>query len=112
MATQHRLINGQADWKGKTKAAAAAERNKHLDRLFANTDWEPIVIPFPQGIMIVRPTAKVENSLFSDPFRFNIIQFVLSQGLAQQPLRKQRHKLLELLVYVAGRTSLKVSRHI
>ncbi|MBD2078214.1 hypothetical protein H6F86_30860 [Phormidium sp. FACHB-592] len=48
----HRLVNGQIDWKGKTKAAAEATRNKHLDRLFADSNWEPIVIPFPQGIMI------------------------------------------------------------
>ena len=48
----HRLINGQAAWEGKTKAAAETERNQHLNRLFADLNWEPIVIPFPQGVMI------------------------------------------------------------
>ncbi len=52
MGPPHSLVNGQIAWKGKTKAAAEAMRDKHLDRLFANSDWEPIVIPFPQGIMI------------------------------------------------------------
>ena len=52
MATPHRLVNGQAAWEGKTKTAAEAERDEHLNRLFSNTYWEPIVIPFPQGVMI------------------------------------------------------------
>jgi hypothetical protein len=52
MGTPHSLVNGQIAWKGKTKAAAEAMRDQHLDRLFADSDWEPIVIPFPQGIMV------------------------------------------------------------
>ena len=52
----------------------------------------------------VLATANVERCVFEDPFRFNAIQFLLSQGLTQQPIRKQCHKLLGLLVRVAGKT--------
>jgi hypothetical protein len=50
--TPHKIVNGQTEWTGKTKTAAEAERDKHLNRLFADLNWEPIVIPFPQGVMI------------------------------------------------------------
>ena len=52
----------------------------------------------------VLTTDSVESCVFSDPFRFNVIQFLLSQGMTQQPIRKQCYKLLALLARVAGRT--------
>lgn len=52
MAEPHKLVNGQAAWTGKTKTAAEAARDNRLNRLFADQNWEPIVIPFPQGVMI------------------------------------------------------------
>ncbi len=45
------MICGMVRWEGKTRKAAEAERDKHLARLFADLDWEPMVIPFPGGVM-------------------------------------------------------------
>ena len=50
--TPHKITNGQAAWTGKTKTAAEAARDKDLDRLFDDLNWEPIVVPFPRGVMI------------------------------------------------------------
>lgn len=50
--TPHKITNGEAEWTGKTKTAAEAARDQHLNRLFADLNWEPILIPFPRGIMI------------------------------------------------------------
>jgi len=56
---------------------------------------------YQQGILI---NARVESCSLGEPFKFNAIQFLLSQGLTQQPIRKQCYKLLSLVVHVAGRT--------
>jgi len=50
--TPHRIANGEAAWTSKTKTAAETERDEHLNRLFDDLNWEPIVIPFPRGVMI------------------------------------------------------------
>jgi len=50
--TPHKVANGEASWTGKTKAAAEAARDKDLNRLFADLNWEPIIVPFPRGIMV------------------------------------------------------------
>ncbi len=51
----------------------------------------------------VLTTANVESSLLSDPFRFDVLQFVLSQGLAQQPIllaksKRSAHVRIELII--------------
>ena len=52
MSKQVTITHGARHWTGKTRAAAAHQRDDDFNRLFADLDWEPIVIVMPHGVMV------------------------------------------------------------
>jgi len=52
MGKQVTITNGAKHWSGSTKAATEAARDKDLNRLFSDLDWEPIVMIMPHRVMV------------------------------------------------------------
>lgn len=52
MSKQTIITHGARHWTGKTRAAAEQKRDSDLNRLYADLDWEPIVIVMPHGVMV------------------------------------------------------------